>query len=427
VNLLDETGHHWFQSRGRDLGLILVCSVGVALAHLAMSASLPVATTVVLAVSTAAVMHTRLAVGRWGAALQIALAGALLIAAGAPPRLVGTVVISGMGASELIARGTRRTDVLQAGLWTAVLASGVSISGVAATVALPDSVTFREALGALVGGFVGAPVMLALGPAGEWLFGHSTRLTMSEWLSYESPLLRELSSVAPGTFQHSINVGVLADAAARAIGADALLSRVGGLYHDVGKTRAPQYFIENQHGPNPHDDLAPWESARILRAHVLDGVTLVRAHGMGDRIADFVREHHGTGTMRLLRDRAEALGGSGSDEETYRYPGPMPRSRETGLVMIADQLEATARSAPPADDAGFDAMVGLTIGRIEEGRELDGSGLTARDLSAVRPALSRALQAMYHRRMTYPPSGEAERRDRLTLVPRIFGRRRAAS
>ena len=122
---------------------------------------------------------------------------------------------------------------------------------------------------------------------------------------------------------------------------------------------APTYFIENQHGPNPHDELEPAESARILRAHVLDGVELVHRHRMGERIADFVREHHGSGEMRLLRTKAEALGQSFT-EGAYRYPGPRPRSRETGILMIADQLEATARSKAPADDAECDAIVRTT-------------------------------------------------------------------
>lgn len=306
-----------------------------------------------------------------------------------------------------------------------LIAALTSLSGLAAAVPLPAGLVLREALGALAGGFVSAPILLTFGPLAEWLFGHITRLTMSEWLSYEGPLLRELAAAAPGTFQHSINVGVLADAAAAAIGGDALLARVGGLYHDVGKIRAPGYFIENQSGPNPHDSLDPRESARILKAHVSDGIEMVRAQRMGDRIADFVREHHGTGTLRAFREKADALG-LAEPPETFQYPGPAPRSRETAIVMIADQLEATARSSPPADAAACDAMVQRTLERIRGEGQLDRSRLTARDLQTARSAFARALQAMYHRRATTPPSSTATPvRSKLAFLPRALTRRRA--
>jgi putative nucleotidyltransferase with HDIG domain len=279
-------------------------------------------------------------------------------------------------------------------------------------VPLPPATVLAEGIGALIGGFLSAPLMFTLAPLAEGVFGHVTRLTMSEWLSYEHPLLRRLGSAAPGTFQHSVNVGVLANAAAADLGADALLARVGGLYHDVGKLNAAAYFIENQHGPNPHDGLEPEESARILLAHVTDGLALANQHRMGERIADFVREHHGSGEMRSLRTKAEARGQSVTGD-TYRYPGPRPRSRETGIVMIADQLEATARSKAPADDAECLAIVRATVARIREEGQLDTSGLTEQDLTLAERGFARALQAMYHRRLPYPPAGdEAVNRNR---------------
>src|SRR5690606_29363246 len=203
---------------------------------------------------------------------------------------------------------------------------------------------------------------------------------------------------------HSINVGLLADAAAHAIGADALLARVGGMYHDVGKMLAPEYFVENQGGhDNPHDALPPLESARRLRAHVTDGVDLVLRHRMGERIADFVREHHGTSEMRIFVEKARAMG-LNPNAPDYRYPGPRPRSRETAVVMIADQLEATARANPPVDEATGVAMVRDTIARIQGEEQLVEAGFKRGDLQAMEPAFARALQAMYHRRLTYPPS-----------------------
>jgi putative nucleotidyltransferase with HDIG domain len=380
-----------------------ILSVGIV--YFAVSESGAWATGITSAVAAALGMYGRLALGRWRSALQIVAGAAVVSALGGTPRLVGLLLITGLVASELIVRHGHRSATFRVGGWLAFVSCLTSVSGVVAAVAVPPQVALSEAMGATIGGFLSAPLMFALAPLAEGLFGHVTRLTMADWLSYEHPLLRRLAAAAPGTFQHSVNVGVLADAAAGEIQADALLARVGGLYHDVGKINAPEYFIENQHGPNPHDALEPAESARILCAHVGDGVELVTRYGMGERVADFVREHHGTGQMRLLRSKAEATGQSVTDD-AYRYPGPRPRSREAGILMIADQLEATARARAPADDAECDAIVRSTIERISAEGQLGDSGLTEPDLVTAARAFSRALQAMYHRRLSYPASGD---------------------
>ena len=275
----------------------------------------------------------------------------------------------------------------------------------------------------LVGvGPTGAAATLVFGAPLEWLFGHVTRLTLSEWLSYDHPLIRRLSLNAPGTFQHSANVALLADAAARAIGADALLSRVGGLYHDVGKANAPEDFIENQHGTNPHDALSPEASAAIFRAHVLDGVAMVVEHGMGERIAAFVREHHGTGVMRSLLNKPSSADGPAA-EQALAYPGPTPRSRETAILMIADQLEATARAVAPVDEAGCLALVDRTISRIDEEGQLANAGLRLQDRELIRQVYARVLAAMHHRRMTYPPATIAPPKGKLDLAAFTRNRR----
>ncbi len=393
--------------------------------YVATADSLPLATAAVLAVSAAAAMHIRLSMGRVAAAAGIVLSGALLALLGAEPRLVGAILIGGLTAAELSARGTGRSSVLRAAVWTGAIASLASLSGLAAAAPLPTSVALREALGALAGGVLSAPLLLTLGPLMEPVFGHVTRLTMEEWLSYDHPLLQGLANAAPGTFQHSVNVGLLADAAARAIHADALLSRIGGLYHDVGKMRAPEYFIENQREHNPHDTLPPWESARILRAHVSNGVDLIRTHRMGARILDFVSEHHGTTTMRVFLERAESVQPPGPIDETYRYAGPRPRSKETAIAMIADQVEATARALHPADEGACGQIVRQTIEHIQAEQQLDDSGLAGRDLQRVEDALARSLSAMYHSRMTYPPAALTPSSPRLRFIPRAVLRGRA--
>ncbi|MGD9904930.1 MAG: HDIG domain-containing metalloprotein [Vicinamibacterales bacterium] len=353
---------------------------------------------VLLAASLA--MHARLAVGAVHAVVLALLAAAALGAATA--RLAPALTAGGtaLAAAWLIGRYRRRTRVLRVGVGVGAVA--LTLAALSAAPSSPLEARLRGA--ALVGlaGFASSLLRLALEPLFDGVFGHATRLTLSEWLDLDHPLLRELATVAPGTLQHSVNVGLLAGAAANALGADALLARVGGLYHDVGKAAAPEYFVENQAGRNPHDDLDPRESARILRRHVTDGVERVLAHGLGERIAAFVREHHGTGVMRLLEARAGAA--AADDPEAFRYPGPRPRSIETGLLMIADQVEATARAAQPADLAACARVVRQTVSRIRGEGELDDCPLSDRQLARAEQALAKALHAMYHRRLAYPPA-----------------------
>jgi hypothetical protein len=259
-------------------------------------------------------------------------------------------------------------------------------------------------VGAAAGCALSGLTLLAVGPLFEWMFGHMTRIRLVELMNYHHPLLRRLTEVTPGTFQHSVTIGLLVDAAAQAVDADALLARVGALYHDAGKTERPVLFVENQQGgENPHDHLAPRESARLIIDHVDAGVRLVREFGLGERIADFVREHHGTSTVRFFMARAEAEGPV--DAADFRYPGPRPRSRETGILMIADQVEATARAMDAPTPEALRAMVQKTIDRIEAEGQLDECPLTIQELAVIREAFVQVLIGAHHRRIKYPGEG----------------------
>lgn len=410
----------------RDAAFVVSALLVVAVASQAAASPSTALAAVVLVTVTIAI-HARLAKGV-SCAVALMLASAGLLAVFAPSlRLAGVAPVTGIVAAIAVGRVTHRVALVRLGAGLGGLAALVSTVGAVAAGPPSAGAVLRDAVSAAAGGVLSGPLVLAFGPFAEWAFGHTTRLTMAEWLDYERPLLRELASAAPGTFQHSVNVGVLADAAAGAIGADALLARIGGLYHDVGKMRAPDYFIENQRESNPHDLLPPRESAAVLRAHVSDGVDLVLAHGLGERLADFVREHHGTGVMRFFRDRALALGDRDASDAAFRYPGPRPRSRETGLVMIADQLEAIARAAPPENEGAWLELVRQTIDRIRAEGELASARLSERDLAAVEPALVRALRAMYHTRVPYPVAGSTPKRDsRLAVLIRGWSRRAPA-
>ena len=362
-------------------------------------------------------MHVRLAMGFTPMVVQLSATAILLsVLAGGAWTIAGQVVAGGFVGAVLVSPCSRRGCVIRAGLWAGAAAAGAGVAALLLGQQDPTSLELASVVAACgLGGALAGPILIAFSPIAEWFFGHVTALTLSDALSYDQPLLRRLMTAAPGTFQHSVNVGLLGDAAARAIGADALLVRLGALYHDVGKTMAPEYFVENQGGgENPHDRLPPMESAKILRAHVADGLALVLEHGLGERIADFVGEHHGTGVMRSFV--AKAGGDDPRDAQAFRYSGPRPRSRETGILMIADQVEAAARAAVPATALAYRAFVRKTIKRIREEGELDDSGLGAAELTAVEAAFLPMLRAMHHRRLDY--SRERRGPSRLTSLLR---------
>lgn len=257
--------------------------------------------------------------------------------------------------------------------------------------------------GALSSG-LSAVVILAAGS----LFGVTTSVQLLELARPDHPLLRQLQLKAPGTYQHSILLGNLAEAAAAEIGADVLLVRVAAYYHDIGKTVRPQFFIENQlPGQNPHDQLDPESSARVLIAHILDGEQLARRHRLPDAIVAAILEHHGTLRAEYFYRQAVAdADGAAVDASHYTYPGPRPRSRETAILMLADASEAAVRAASPRTSDEMDAVIErIFADRVAEG-QLDESDLTLRDLKRVRSVFVSVLQSVYHPRIRYPEGVE---------------------
>jgi len=259
---------------------------------------------------------------------------------------------------------------------------------------------------AIVNGTASAATALVLHYFLAPYLGKITVLQLLELSRPDQPLLQMLLREAPGTYQHSLQVANLAEQAAEAIGADALLTRVGALYHDIGKVTRPHFFIENQPpgAPNPHESLDPRDSARIIIGHVYEGLRLAEEYHLPKPIRDFIAEHHGT--MLTRYQYAMALKRAGEGEKVnpadFRYPGPRPQSKETALVMLADGCEARARAEHPEDDAAMHALVHDTIeDRVKQGQLTD-SGLTLRDLITVENVLVSALRSLYHPRIKYP-------------------------
>jgi putative nucleotidyltransferase with HDIG domain len=242
--------------------------------------------------------------------------------------------------------------------------------------------------------------------------GLTTALQLIEISRPDFPLLQFFLRNAPGTYQHSLQVANLAEQAAEAIGADALLTRVGALFHDVGKAMNPMFFVENQPQDqlNTHEDLAPVESAAAIISHVNDGVLLAHKHRLPRRIDDFILEHHGTMVTRYQYNQAlEAAGGDASlvDIEQFRYPGPAPRSRETALLMLADGSEARARAERPENEEGIRNIVRSTIEVAEKQGQLDHTQLTLRDLSMITEVFVSILRGSHHPRISYPKESPA--------------------
>lgn len=244
----------------------------------------------------------------------------------------------------------------------------------------------------------------------EWIFGVTTDLTLLELGDLNRPLLKRLSMEAPGTYHHSIMVGNLSEAAAEAIDANPLLVRAGAYYHDIGKMLRREYFVENQRGSgNIHDTLKPEESAKYLRAHVLDGIKLAREYHLPEAIKAFIREHHGTSLMAFFYHKAlQDQPPETIDESLYRYPGPKPQSKETALLMLADASEATTRSLDNPDSEEIQRTLREVIINKYRDRELDECDLTLGDLQKVMAAFLPILEGIHHHRIKYPKRPDDE-------------------
>ncbi len=251
-----------------------------------------------------------------------------------------------------------------------------------------------------------AILVVGLLPLFESTFSIMTDVSLMEYINPNNDLLRRLTLEAPGTYQHSIVVGGLAESAALAIGANGVFCRVATLYHDIGKITTAQYFTENQVGDiNMHQLLTPQESAQVIMSHVPEGVALAREAGLPEPIIDIIKEHHGTTLVYYFyHKQVEKMGGNQNkvDEREFRYPGPKPRSKESGIIMIADSFEAASRSLENVNEESLIALVDrLVRDKIDDG-QLNQCLLTFKDLSVVKKTLVRTLLSAGHTRIKYP-------------------------
>ena len=236
----------------------------------------------------------------------------------------------------------------------------------------------------------------------EKIFGLVSDLSLLELTDTNSKLLKNLANKAPGTFHHSLNVANLAEAAANEIGANAMLTRVGALYHDIGKMLNPTDFTENQStGINTHEDLSPKESARIIIDHVINGIEVARKNNLPDRVIDFIRTHHGTSTVYYFYKKAQE-----QDEDVniddFRYPGPLPFSKETAILMMADSVEAASKSLKSPTSVLIDSFVEKIINKQMEENQFLNATITFKEIQIIKKVLKSKLNNIYHLRIEYP-------------------------
>ena len=262
---------------------------------------------------------------------------------------------------------------------------------------------------AFIGGILVGIVTTGILPLVEMSFGFSTDIKLLELASLDQPLLKELMVRAPGTYHHSVIVSNLVEAAAEAIDANPLLAKVAAYYHDIGKMRKPLYFIENQgQRENKHEKLAPSMSALILISHVKDGVELAREHRLGREIIDIIHQHHGKSLIEFFyqkaKEQAERKEAKVSQvkEEDFRYPGPKPQTKEAGLVMLADIVEAATKTLSEPTVARLQGMVQQIINKVFSDGQLNECELTLKDLNEIARNFNKALSGIYHHRVEYP-------------------------
>jgi len=317
-----------------------------------------------------------------------------------------TVVGSLIGAHK-VARCEQRSVLIKAG--TGV--GGINVLMILAYNLLsgnPLRMTLvPDLLMGFLGGVLASVLVLGIVPIVEIVFGYTTDIKLLELANMDQPVLKDLILQAPGTYHHSIIVGSLVEAAAKSIGANPLLTRVSAYYHDIGKLKKPLYFIENVGGvDNKHDHLTPAMSSLILISHVKDGVEMARENRLGERIGHIIQQHHGTNLISFFYQKAKEKENpemESVNEKDFRYPGPRPQTKEAGIVMLADSVEAASRALTDPTPSRIRSLVQRVTNNIFLDGQMEECELTLKDLQKIQESFDRILTAIFHQRVDYTP------------------------
>ncbi len=352
--------------------------------------------------------------------LDMAIAFALIIAVAAAIIFENRLdififfIISGMMAAYWMRDCRERKVFVIAGLKVGLL-NVVLITIIGAYMQRIEGLSFFwDCLFAFSGGIISGLICAGLVPLLETTFGYSTDISFLELANLDRSVLKRLMIEAPGTYHHSVVVGSLVEAAATEIGANSLLAKVCGYYHDIGKINKPLYFVENQPGnQNKHDKLAPAMSKRILISHVKDGVKIAKEHGLGQVISDVIMQHHGTSVIQYFYNKAKKQAkDTPVDVDEYRYPGPLPQTREAGLVMLADVVEAASRTLDNPTPARVQGRVQELINKVFADGQLDNCELTLKDMHSIAKSFHKILTGIHHHRIEYPEKTKSPKTDK---------------
>jgi putative nucleotidyltransferase with HDIG domain len=381
---------------------LVVISVGLSVIASADNVRAELVPLMVLAMTLSIAYHRELA-------LLFSAAAALAVVVATGRGLSEFMILNATVASAILLVGNirNRRKLIYVGLAVGLVAVLTTI-GVETISAQPWSSIWPDAVRFGLWSLFAGLLMLGLLPFIESLFGVQTELSLLELGDVAHPLLQELVRRAPGTYNHSINVASIAEAAAEAIGARGLLVRVGAYFHDIGKMLKPGYFVENQgHDANRHESLVPAMSTLIIIAHIKDGADLARQHRLPEPIIDFIEQHHGTTLVEYFFRRASERNeanpdGCDVDESDFRYPGPKPQTKEAAVLMLADAVESASRALVEPTPARIESLVhDIALKRLLDG-QFDCCGLTLQELATIEDSLVKSLTAVYHGRIKYP-------------------------
>lgn len=299
---------------------------------------------------------------------------------------------------------TQRSILIKAGVKTGIINALLVIT----SNLVKPGIVFNELLYGTLFGFISGVLssVVATGfiPIFESLFGYATDMRLLEFINVDHPLMRELSLKAPGSYHHSVMVSALTESAARGIGANPIIARVGAYYHDIGKIKMPQYFIENQFdSENKHDSISPRMSSIIIFSHVKEGNELAQKYKLPDVIKNIVAQHHGTSLVKYFYEKAKEIPAyEDLNESDYRYPGPKPKTKEAGIIMLADTIEAAARTLKNPTVPQLQHIVERLIGYIFSDGQLEECMLTLKDLHEIGRSFVKVLAGFTHQRIDYP-------------------------
>ncbi len=353
-------------------------------------------------------MLATLLFGNLELSLLITLAASVSVASfsGYPLEVMLISLISSIAASIFVLGARKRNTIIRAGIFAALFQI--------LTLILIEHLWINQPgryLALFINGIISSIIVLGILPVFEYLFNTATNISLLELADFHHPLLQRMVQEAPGTYHHSLIVGNLSETACRAIGANALLARIGAYYHDIGKLQKPEYFSENQfREQNKHINLSPSMSKLVIMNHVKEGVELAKRYGLNPSLVDFIQQHHGNSLVYYFYRRALENIEEDQDvkEEGFRYPGPKPSTKETAVVLLAGSVEAAGRALKEPTPAKIEELVHKVINNKFIDGQLDECELTLKDLEIISAVFIRLLCSIYHNRTSYPEGERIE-------------------